>query len=68
VTIGWQGQTRIYTTVIHTRLLNGKVWIEEDWTEAGIAEELVRADIPQEDIVLGFQHPAMRPYTDFATA
>lgn len=42
--------------------------IQEDWTEEGIANELVRAGIPREDIVLGFQHPEMRKYSDFAAA
>jgi hypothetical protein len=43
-------------------------WIEEDWTEAGIADILVRAGVPREDIVLGFQPPDLRQYTDFAAA
>src|SRR5436305_547375 len=65
VTIGWEGQTRVYNTVIHARIKNGKIWVEEDWTEEGIANDLLRAGVPSEDIVLGFQPPSMRPYTDF---
>lgn len=68
VTLGWQGQTRIYNVVVHARLHQGKIWIEEDWTEDGITEELMRAGIPKEEIVLGFQPPNLRPYIDFATA
>jgi hypothetical protein len=43
-----------------------KVWIEEDMTDLAIAE-LVEAGVPK-DIVLGFQAPEPRKYTDFAAA
>ncbi|MBV7334508.1 XisI protein [Chloroflexi bacterium TSY] len=46
----------------------GKIWIEIDWTEEGIATELVAAGVPKEDIVLAFHHPSMRQYTEFAVA
>jgi len=45
-----------------------KFWIEEDWTEDGIAADLVRAGVPKEDIVLAFHEPGRRQYTDFAAA
>ncbi|MEG4068432.1 XisI protein [Microcoleus sp. Pol11C2] len=45
-----------------------KFWIEEVWTEDGIATDLVRAGVPKEDIVLAFHEPGMRQYTDFAVA
>ena len=41
--------------------------VEEDWTEDGIATDLVRAGVPKEDIMLGFYDPKMRQYT-FAVA
>ena len=68
VALGWQGQSRIYNTLVHIRLVEGKIWIEEDWTEEGIADDLLKAGVPKEDVVLALQHPAMRPYTDFAVA
>ncbi len=37
-------------------------------TEMRVAYELVDRGIPKEDIVLGFQFPALRQYTDFAIA
>lgn len=66
--IGWRGKERVFTPILYVCIQNGKIWIEEDWTEEGIAEELLRQGVPKEDIVLGFQPPHMRPYTDFATA
>jgi len=49
-------------------IIDGKIWIQRDGTEYGIANELVEAGIPKEHIVLGFQSEEVRPYTDFAVA
>jgi XisI protein len=68
VSLGWKNNRRIDSVHVFVRLRNGKFWIEEDWTEEGIATELVDAGVPHEDIVLAFQPPEMRKYTDFAAA
>jgi hypothetical protein len=66
--IGWQDTHYIRHTILHVALRNDKIWIEEDWTEDGIATYFLEQGIPREDIVLGFQPPQMRPYTEFAVA
>lgn len=66
--IGWHGTRRMHGTIIHIRLRNGKIWIEYDGTEEGIANALLQADIPKEDIVLAFYSEAKRKYSDFAVA
>jgi hypothetical protein len=66
--VGWDGQHRIRCTTLYVRLLNDKVWIEEDMTEEGIATALVQAGVPKTDIVLAFQPPETRRFTEFATA
>lgn len=65
---GWTKRHRVHGITLHVRLHNGKIWVEEDWTEDGIATELVNAGVPREDIVLGFCVPQDRDMTDFATA
>jgi len=65
---GWAGRRRVHGTTLFVRLHEGKIWIEEDWTEEGIANELLNAGIPKSDIVLAFQHPEERPLTEFAVA
>lgn len=65
---GWNGKYRIHGSVLHIDIRNEKVWIQQDGTEEGIAEELVKAGIPRERIVLGFKPPEIRPHTDFAVA
>ncbi len=66
--VGWSPQGRVRGATVYVRLRNGKFWIEEDWTEKGIATDLLEAGVPNEDIVLAFQSPEMRPYTEFAVA
>jgi hypothetical protein len=37
-----------------------------NWTEAGIATELMRVRIPSSEIFLAFQPPEVRQFTEFA--
>jgi XisI protein len=64
--VGWDGYTRVHGCVIHIDIISGKIWIQYDGTNRPVAEELVAAGVPREDIVLGFQPPRVRQYTDFA--
>jgi XisI protein len=63
---GWNGKHRVHGSVIHVDVHEGKVWIEHDGTEGGVALELVDAGVPREHIVLAFHHPSRRALTDFA--
>jgi len=65
---GWSQDRRVRGMTLYVRIKDSKIWIEEDWTENGITSELLEAGVPKEDIVLAFQHPDMRPYTEFAVA
>lgn len=68
IRLGWAQDRRVRQTVLYVRLRNGKFWVEEDWTEEGIATELLRAGVPKEDIVLAFHPPDMRALSEFAVA
>jgi len=35
--LGWTESSRFRQTVLHIAIHKGKIWIEEDWTEEGIA-------------------------------
>ena len=65
---GWNGPHRIHGSVIHIDIRGGKVWIQYDGTEAGVAEDLVKAGIPRDHIVLAFKPPEVRKHTDYAVA
>ena len=64
--VGWQQQRRVHGCVTHVQIIHGKIWIQRDGIEDGITEELVEAGIPKSDIVLGFQPPEVRQYTEYA--
>ena len=66
--LGWFQRERLNAPTVYVRLKNGKIWIEEDWTEFGIANELMQEGVPKEDIVLAFYSPSHRKLTDFAVA
>ena len=68
VNVGWLGDRRIHGSIVHIDIIGGKVWIQRDGTEHGIANDLVSAGIPKQQIVLGFREPEVRPYTEFAVA
>ncbi len=63
---GWNDYRRVHGTVIHVDVKGDKIWIQHDGTEYGIANELVEAGIPKEQIVLAFQPRWKRPSTGFA--
>lgn len=66
--LGWSNGQRLNAPTIHVRLKEEKIWIEEDWTDIGIANQLLAAGVPKEDIVLAFHAPELRPLTEFAAA
>ena len=51
---------------VYVHLKNNKIYIEEDWTEEGIANKLIREGVPKEEIVLAFYSPEHRKFTDCA--
>jgi hypothetical protein len=63
---GWVGKRRVHGSVIHVDIRDGKVWVQEDGTEGGVALEFVEAGIPKDRIVLAFHSPKRRSDTDFA--
>jgi hypothetical protein len=64
--VGWDGSRRVHGSVIHIDLRGGKVWLQHDGTDRAIAEELVAAGIPKEDIVLAFHPARLRQHTGYA--
>ncbi len=68
VNVGWENQRRVYGCVLHLDIKNNKIWLQYNGTEIDIAQELVDQGVPQSDIVLGFQAPYRRQFTDYAIA
>lgn len=57
---------RVHGCLIHVDIIDGKIWIQRDGTEDGIATELVRAGVPKDRIVLGFRSEELRKDSEFA--
>ncbi|MDZ7990694.1 MAG: XisI protein [Nostoc sp. EfeVER01] len=68
VHVGWEGQDWVHSCIIHIDIKNGKIWLQWNGTEDDIAANLVAAGVPKEDIVLGFQSPFMRQFTEYAVS
>jgi hypothetical protein len=68
IDVGWDGKRRVHGCIVHIDIIDGKLWIQRDGTEQGIALDLEQAGIPKEHIVLGFREPELRQYTGYALA
>lgn len=65
---GWRDSKRFYGIVLHVDIIDGKIWIQQDGTEVGIANKLVDLGVPHHYIVLAFDPPNLRKYTEFAVS
>ncbi|MEZ4607742.1 MAG: XisI protein [Deinococcales bacterium] len=64
--MGWFKYIRSYGAIFHADIIDGRIWIQHDGTEDGIANRLVDMGIAKEDIVLAYQEPFKRAYSGFA--
>ena len=62
----WHKHYRMYGCLIHIDIKDGKIWIQYNGTETGVAKELLEFGVPKQDIVLAFHSPAARKHTEFA--
>ncbi|NJK27622.1 MAG: XisI protein [Coleofasciculaceae cyanobacterium SM2_3_26] len=65
---GWEQHRRVYGTVVHAEIRDGKIWIHYDGIEDGITDELVTAGVPKDCIVLAFHPPQIRQHSEYAIA
>jgi hypothetical protein len=66
--VGWEDSKRIYYSVVHFDLKDGKVWLQKNATDLNPAEDLIELGVAREDIILGLQPPFKRPYTNYGVA
>lgn len=69
ISFGWQNEEK-YTHLLcfHIEIINGKVWVHENNTEALIADELIEKGVDAGDIILGFIEPEKLDYQQLAAA
>ncbi|MCG8366850.1 MAG: XisI protein [Pseudanabaenales cyanobacterium] len=68
VHVGWRAQRWVHSCTVHIDIKDGKIWIQWNGTEDDLAQELVELGVPKTDIVIGFQSPFMRKFTDYSVS
>jgi XisI protein len=66
--VGWNGLNRVYHSVMHFDIKDGKIWIQQNMTDIDLAEELVEMGVKKENIIFGLQPPYKRFYTGYGVA
>jgi XisI protein len=57
-----------FITAFFTLTSKAKIWLQENNTDIEVDKELEEMGISKQEIVVGFHHPSMREYSDFAIA
>lgn len=68
LSVGWHNQQFVYTVALHFDIVEDKVWIQQNNTDALIADELIERGIERGDIVLGFVPEKAHSFSGYATA
>ena len=68
VSVGWDKKQYVHNCSLHFDIKDGKIWLQQNWMDVDVAQELVEMGVPPTDIVLGFQPPYLRQYTDYGMA
>jgi hypothetical protein len=68
VILGRESSRRVHGCLVHIDIIEGKLWVQRDGTEHGIANDLINAGVPKTQIVLGFRSPEIRKHTGLAVA
>ena len=66
--VGWDDYKRIYHTIIHFDIKDGKIWLQENATDLNPAEDLIDLGISRDNIVLGLQPHYKRHHTNYGVA
>ncbi|WP_072621835.1 XisI protein [Spirulina major] len=58
--VGWQEEDRVFGCAIYVEVKVDEIWIQRDFTEPGIAYQLMNFGVPESCIMLGYRSPAIR--------
>ena len=64
---GWQQHKRVHGIVVQMDIRGELIWVQEDGTDIGVANELVRLGIPESQIVLAYLISNQTQHLEFAT-
>lgn len=66
--LGQEGTKHVHGCLIHIDIIDGKIWIQRDGTEDGVAGNLLTAGVTKDKIVLGFRSLEMCSLTELAVS
>lgn len=66
IRIGWAEGKFVYHSIMHFDIKDGKIWLQRNWTDRDLAEELVEKGVKRSDIVIGFIPPIARGHSGYA--
>ena len=64
--LDWRNNSRIRIMPVLMRIVGDKIYVEDDNTDYGFVDRLLEAGISAKNIVLAWQSPDVRHYTEFA--
>jgi XisI protein len=65
---GGDNQRRIHHYIFHFDIKGDKIWIQENNTDIEVDKELEEMGISKQELVMGFHHPSMREYSEYAVS
>ena len=65
---GWDNQKRIHNCIFHFDIKDDKIWIQENNTDIEVDKELEEMGISKKELVVGFHHPSVREYSEYAVS
>lgn len=68
IRLGWENDRFVYHCVMHFDIKGEKVWLQQNWTDQNVADELIAKGVERGDIVLGFVPPYARGHSGYAVA
>lgn len=63
---GWQNNQQIFSPLFHFDIIDEKIWIQRNISDYDIISDIENKGVPKSDIVLAFQSPQMRRFTEYA--
>jgi hypothetical protein len=66
LSMGWFRQEYTYNVAMHLDIIDEKIWIQQNNSDAHLSLELIENGVAKEDIVLGFIQPTRQDYAAVA--
>jgi hypothetical protein len=60
LTVGWDSNQFVYNVILHFDIKGDKIWIQQNWTDMKITDDLIERGVLESDIVIGFLPSSMR--------